>query len=68
MGKKTGPDLVFTTTNNEKVTHELEQLGEAFGKKFTTTPIATAVLEPGCGMDKREAANHMMHSTDVHQA
>lgn len=53
MEGKSGADLVFTTTTGEKTTHvghELEKLGEAFGKKFSITPtlnrkqLATTVL------------------------
>lgn len=39
--EKEGADLVFTTTNGEKVTHytvELDKLAETFGKKFSVTP------------------------------
>ena len=40
-GEREGSDLVFLTKGGDKLTHigyELEQLSQAFGKKFVITP------------------------------
>ncbi len=77
MGSKKGPDLVFTTSTGERVTHislELEKLSEYFSKKFSITPtynrkqIATAVARTGSDADVRSTAQHMTHSLEVHRA
>lgn len=75
--EKEGSDLVFTTSNGEKVTHisvELDKLAEAFGKKFSITPtlnrkqIATVIGNRGTEAEERDAASHMSHSLEIHRA